>query len=127
MAKKKRIATFLGPQFGLSLTGKHCYAYSGTTSITTAEKIMLDFVTGSETIVGQIQFNIGVDTGSNFRCVVILNGQDTIAFVISLDNRDAPQGPVYIVIPPFTSVQVTGENLSSGASDCFASVTGEIF
>ena len=102
------------------------YAYSGAIAVPTGGATMLAFETMNEAIIGHIQYNIGEDTGNNFRCDVILNGQTNISYVIALDNREATN-VLYIVIPPYTKVEIKGTNLSSGANDCFLSLSGEVY
>ena len=54
---KKRTATFLGPNKGLSIAGNHAYAYSGEITLPNAtETTMLDFASSSENLKAQFGF-----------------------------------------------------------------------
>ena len=56
---KKRIATFLGPQLGLTVLGDHAMAMSGIISAGATQDTpdtLLSFTTGDFYFVGTIQF-----------------------------------------------------------------------
>ena len=61
---KKQIATFLGPNKGLSIIGNHAYAYSGPYQASTTSVIVLDFSTGNQYVVGKLFLNGTIQTGS---------------------------------------------------------------
>ena len=61
---KKNIATFLGPQSGLSIIGKHAYAYSSAFPANVSSITALEFTTGNEYIVGKFNLNSAVQFDS---------------------------------------------------------------
>jgi len=130
---KKRIATFLGPQLGLSIAGDHAYAYSGTFGSLNSSQTLLDFTTGSETIVGRVHCNGAVNVADVTAGVVdaftvTMNGQ-TIALLKTETGSERQWAAwVDIVIPPFTKVTITTIAASSNAAFLVSAViTGRIY
>ena len=126
---------FAGPGLGLQYVGKdHCYAYSGIIAIGQAspETTMLNFDTGSGIIKGTIQAAQGSTATTNdmrftisFNGAIVaqlLHGGDSQYWAGSFDNG------MIIIVPPFTTVKVTGYNLSSGSTrDSVATFTGRVY
>ena len=113
---KKNIATFLGPQLGLSTIGDFAYAYSGTVQATTANHTMLLFTSGDTVTVGKITCVGGIENngggvaaGTVSAFTLTFNGQEITRFktVTSGTSPDAPMHQTYpIIIPPRTEVKV---------------------
>ena len=113
---KKNIATFLGPQLGLSVVGDRAYAYSGAIDTTTDPLIALDFVTGTYVFDGVLVFNGpirataaggGIDAAT---CQVSFNGQ--VVALMKTQTQNAyflGQDDVRLIIPPRTHVVVVTE------------------
>jgi len=130
---KKRTATFLAPNKGLSIAGDHAYAYSGTFGSLDSSQTMLDFTTGSETIVGRVHCNGAVNVSDVTAGVVdaftvTMNGQ-TIALLKTETGSERQWAAwVDIVIPPFTTVTVTTIAASSNAAFLVSAViTGRVY
>ena len=125
---KKRIATFLGPQLGLSVIGSHAYAFSGAvTDIVQADNTMLDFNTGSEYIKSVFRFNTQT-TDDDIRFTISFNGQIVQGYTIGSSNNHAFQEGLRIIIPPFTRVKCFGYNESSSTNrTAYASVSGRVY
>jgi len=109
---KKRVATFLAPNKGLSIAGDHAYCFSGTFEAKTSEQTMLSFTTGDSYIVGTFTFNGPVrlqfpTAGAAAAYQISFNGQ-----VVALGNVDTVTSNTppnqnqlqQVVIPPRTEV-----------------------
>jgi len=130
---KKRAATFLAPNKGLSIAGDYAYAYSGTFSSLNSSQTMLDFTTGSEIIVGRVHCNgavnvAAVDAGLVDSFTVSMNGQ-TIALLKTETGSERQWAAwVDVVIPPHTHMTVTTVAAASNAAYLVtALVTGRIY
>jgi len=131
---KKRIATFLAPNKGLSIAGDHAYAYSGMFGANTAEQTMLDFTSGNYYIVGRITFTGSVkanapQSGSISAALVLFNGLPIA--ILKTDGLNESQPTVAysdIIIPPNTVVKVTVESADTDADNQgSAIITGRIY
>jgi len=127
---KKQIATFLGPQLGLTIVGDHCLAYSGSVNVedgTSADITMLDFRTGKYyALVDIVWTNSGISTDAFFE-EVQLNG-----VAVYLNHYDASpdkfeKQPVPFLIPPLTHVKVLYGSGSSSAVASTVVLTGRVY
>jgi len=127
---KKQIATFLGPQLGLSIAGDHAYAYSGVLDIG-AETDMLNFTTGNFVFVGTVQFNYVELNGYLFQYRFYLNNVALQGYLEPSGSSGDPQPPtsiIPIIIPPNTVVKCTAENLTDGTlQNQVCSMVGRIY
>jgi len=107
---KKQIATFLGPNKGLSILAGHSYAFSGTFESVDGSQTMLDFRTGKEVHVGTFTFNgpvrfAGATAGGIAVYQISFNG--TVVALGKADTAAADyihQGMQDVIIPPLTHV-----------------------
>jgi len=104
---KKRTATFLAPNKGLSIAGGHAYAYSG--SIENAgtggpDTTLLDFTTGDYLFVGTLDFTNTARLSHDVYLNVSFNG----IVVSALEENSDDQGHFWYhyIIPPHTTVIV---------------------
>ena len=106
---KKNIATFLGPQKGLSIIGEHAYAFSGSFAAGSGPTDYLAFATGGkEYIVGRFEMNADfAGTGGNDLAVIIKFNGINVVYESDIGNNYLA-GDCYfdVVIPPLTSVLV---------------------
>ena len=124
---KKRIATFLGPQLGLSITGNHCYAYSGLMEIDNNETTMLEFTTGNYYSVMRVQFNYPSTSGDDFQYRTYLAGTVIQSFVVDYGKITYPK-EYKIIVPPRTPVKCTGQNLASSSGRVqIVGITGRVY
>jgi len=129
---KKQIATFLGPQLGISYTGNHAYAYSGLldSGASDAEVTFLSFQTGKEYIFGKFQFFYATDSvqGSDMIYRIKLNDQIISQYIDVEEPRAGsdPHQPIRIVIPPLTKLTVTIASLL-GAQQQAVTFTGRVY
>jgi len=131
---KKRIATFLGTQKGLSVIGSHCYAYSGLSASSTTEKNVLEFNSGDDYIVGAFTFTGGatlttVTSGNTSVWRITLNGELIALVKTETTNEDMPSSEIFkIVLPPLTYIQIgLISDQNDGAMFNSASLTGRIY
>tara|TARA_R110000824_G_scaffold373566_2_gene563965 strand:+ start:1197 stop:1604 length:408 start_codon:yes stop_codon:yes gene_type:complete len=131
---KKRTATFLGPNKGISIAREFAYAYSGTKQATTGETTLLEFTTGNEIIVGKITCagaipnnGSGVGSGVVSAFTLTFNGEEVTRMKTETLQEDSPTFTVYpILFPPHTSIKLVV--LSNGtAGKTSAIIVGRIY
>jgi len=127
---KKRIATFLAPQLGISVLGDHAYGYSGLLDIST-ETAMLNFKTGDYYFVGTVQFNYVEAAGEVFRYRVYLNDnvvQSYIDYGGSTAANQTISNLIEVIIPPNTIVKTTAANVQDSTKrEQICSMAGRIY
>jgi len=125
---KKQIATFLGPNKGISIVGTHAYSYSGVVSVNDTEASLIETTTGKYYLVGQISFGYPDFSNDNFRYRIYMNGQQLWGIEV-LSGADANLiDPIDIVVPPNTTIRITADNVSSGnAVNQVATMLGRVY
>jgi len=124
---KKQIATFLGSQKGISIIGSHCYAYSGVVTLTNSFADYLNFTTGKETMVCDLNILGDWDTlgANNIETKASLNG--TVVIQDDSSGELAPYvWPCPLIIPPNTHVKIEGK-VQSGTIEFTCVLTGRIY
>jgi len=127
---KKQIATFLGPQLGLSVVGDRCYAYNSL-DFSSTETTMLEFYSPSEIVVAKLSPTYsatdGAITSQDAYFRVYLN--DVLVNTISASaNESAILQDYNFIIPPLSLVKVTGKNTSGGTViSFFATLIGRLY
>jgi len=109
--------------------GQFCYAYSGEHDVALSEVSLIDTISGAGIIRGSAQFAYGEPTGEDFRYRIYFNDIIIMNQVVS-GTTDTPIGPMFykLIIPPFTKVKMTAENLSSSnAREQTALLTGRVY
>jgi len=122
---KKNIATFLGPQLGLSIVGDHAYAFSGETQINTSDVTALDFNTGSAVIIGTFTLcgsikmaDVGNGTVNAFQ--LSFNDQVVSIIKVATNTDDQPSKETYtVLIPPRTRVIMVVKDSGSTSAGFF--------
>ena len=104
------------------------FAYSGEVLVDQSTPKLLSFTTGSETIMGKVQFNY-YDTAGDNDIQWTLNINSELVQSAYQNQAYTPFfNEIYIVIPPYSIVTFTGFNVSSNTGrKCAASITGEVF
>jgi len=98
-------AIFSGPQKGLSIIGRHCYAYSGTQVVANQEKLVLAFTVGKEYLIVKVAMSVditGVGTGEDWGMQIKLNGNQIVDHEYNPSNYGREPDDVKLVLPPFT-------------------------
>ena len=116
MARRKQIATFLGPSKGLSIVGSHCYAFSG--AITTAAGTYvtaLDFTTGGKSYIDahlELYIDDTTPIGQNdaYGFKIEINGSEVCR--LEMDDRATPRtrqphNNINFIIPPLSRVIIS--------------------
>jgi len=118
---KKRIATFLAPNKGLSIAGNHAYAYSGIQAVGSGGQdvpsTLIEFTTGTYYIDIKLQAMRGypANVTHDYLWVVYLNGTAVYEFYDS--DATFNENPIYLVIPAYTEVKVTTQNSTAGTNN----------
>jgi len=106
------------------------YAYSGPTGVADSEINLIQFNTNTEYMVGTWTYQGFSSTGDDYRFLVRLN--DTRVSVIIFPGIPNVTGIVQmntdILIPPFTAVRFTAQNITDSTSnDVGVIFTGRAF
>jgi len=120
---KKNVATFLGPNLGLSVAADHVYAYSGIITSVSSLATLLEFTTGSRTIkaIALFQLASGPASGVNYWFDIEFNGQVVNRQFLSkpYDSRQPSDSDnLHIIIPPRTNCKFTGNAVSGDKDFC---------
>jgi len=127
---KKQIATFLGPNKGLSIVGDHFYSYSGAiedagsgSAATTTTK----FTTGKYLCVGKINWATNSQGADTIYFEVFMNGTQVIQ--LQWDGSPALESnpPFNLVIPPNTVVEVKWGMASGTTKEMCTLMTGQVY
>ena len=110
-------ASIASTGLGLRIVGQHCYAYSGDfASDANNDTEYLNFTSGSGYIVGTCQFHYGQNTDDDYAYRIKFN-DITVCNYVTTGGRDGqgsePDSSIPIVIPPFTKVVMSCQNISS--------------
>jgi len=132
---KKRIATFLGTQLGLSITGNFAYAYNQS-EMTATPTTVLEFTTGDYIFVGSVEF-VGpirfaaaqITSGDNGGISISLSGTIIAYLKNETGEEDQQQASVFsIIIPPFTNVKIQSLNAEDNSTYIQSTaMTGRIY
>ena len=123
---------FTGPAEALEIIGDHAYAYSGEVLVsqTAATSKFFDFTSGNYYFEGVMQFNYYDVLGDDdIRYDIKFNGTVVMSyFTGNAKVYTTPDNVVPILIPPYTQVEVSGYNVSSGTGrENIASIVGRIY
>ena len=134
---RKRIATFLAPNKGLSIVASHCYAFTGTVEASDSVQTLLDFTTGSGYIVATLTMTatirmISGDVGSGYvrGWQLDFNGQTVGLYKAdsAAGGDNLPTVETDILIPPFTKVVLTCVDSAATANwKGTANITGRVY
>jgi len=105
---KKQIATFLGPQLGLTIVGDHAFAYANA-SASTSSATVLDFQTpGKAYVDGRIELNPQVEyaNGATGVARIRIKFNGSIVGLLITEATDFYRNSMSLVIPPLTRVTV---------------------
>jgi len=105
---KKNIATFLGPNKGLSIVRNHVYGYSGTITYDNNFTAGLDHTTGSEYIQCRVYWSFSEAGNDNVEMQIFMN--DILIFASEALNlvSSEPYAGTYVdlLIPSHTNVKI---------------------
>ena len=125
---KKQIATFLAPNKGVVILGEHCYAYSGSIAVGSAETTLLEFTTGKYYIVGLVHYSKNTFDGDDMQYQLYLNGSVVLGFTDQYSANDFADQAYPIVIPPLTLVKATStDDTGDNARPVLCTITGRVY
>jgi len=106
---------------------KHCYAYSGAKDSSGTATNYLDFITNSEYIDARIQPVYFAQGTNNVSWLIKFNGV-SITYAEVTSGRDyTPFQELFLIIPPFTHVEVEVDNLSGGSESVGVVLVGKVY
>ena len=130
----KQIATFLGPNKGLSVIGSHSYAYSGSITADVTGIVALLFESGKGYHVGSFSFSGVMDendpsVGLRGTCVIEFNGNVILTSLADQDTGNMVSPSLMpAIIPPLTTVKVTVyANSTTADYDSTVGWTGRVY
>jgi len=113
---RPRIATFLGPNKGISIAGSHAYAFSGAVACDNSETDLINAPTGNYYLVAQVQFS-GATASIVTEDIIYrirLNGE---LIMLQLQDQSAinyaQRNNINVLVPPNTVLRLTGESAST--------------
>jgi len=131
---KERIganAIFTGPQKGLSIIGSHCYAISGAVPCDDNETTLLEFTTSSKGYIvanAQVDYATTIAYSEDLGFQIYFNGIAIYRTTLTSATGTTPTEEIELLIPPGTTVKITGINLTNTANrDCAANIVGRVY
>ena len=107
--------TGLGLQF--TNENKKAYGYSGVIAVNNNEASLLLFQTNSEYLDAEISMFNGSGSGDDFLYKIYFNNIVVVDTYANSSNVEPTYfNPIRIIIPPFTTVKVTADNVSSSTA-----------
>ena len=129
-------ASIASTGLGIRYIGEWAYAYSGSYEANNANQTVLDFTSGSGTIVGKIELFGGTNfnspgDGAQTTAQVTFNGEViTVMKNVTKYHSDGGQGggKCKVVIPPITRVVVKIDSNEDNANElCHVILTGRVY
>ena len=113
----------------LNYIGDYAYAYSGEIPVDNTETNLLDFTNGGEYIVCKIQFNAAHGAGDDYVFKVYFNGEVVQRYLYAETvDRGVPDQPLYLIIPSYTHVQCSAQNVTDTSSNNqIVAITGRVY
>jgi len=127
---KKQIATFLGPNKGLSIVGQHAYAYSGSIINGDGETdTLLEFDTPKSYIVAKFEVGFGgAKSNDDSRVEIAFNGVDVCANQYNNTFEVSDTRVFNVLLPPLTKVKAQVVKLSGTANvPVFLWISGRVY
>ena len=119
--------TVTGQALQFTNDNKYCWAYSGVLAIDNTESTMLEFTTNSEYIIAEFNFTTTERTGDQLFGNIFMNELKLATSWSGLSTGNAePSYPVKLIIPPFTILKVTGDNITAAAREFAVTMTGKV-
>ena len=114
---------------GLVLPSKAYLSFSGEINVANVELDLLDFVSSSGFIVGDVEFNMVSLSGDDYVYYIYFNELKVQGYNVQLhDRRSKPDTWIKILIPPLTRVRITALNVSDSSSNAqIVSFVGRVY
>lgn len=111
----------------INYIGKHAYANSGSINVNDSVTPMLEFNTQNSYVVAELTVGNSSGSGDDIEFEMSVNGERVLSFGVASSNAFPPNSPT-ILLPPFSRILITGQNLSGSTSrECFATIVGEVY
>ena len=121
-----------GPQntasTGLSLNyiGGHAYAHSGAIDVDNNATTIIEGNTGAHYIVSEITCNAAEDLSAEYMFLIYLDNVQVMGIQTENDSNIANR--YKMIIPPFSNLKITAQNVSNTSSNGMcAVVTGKVY
>ncbi len=106
---------------------QNVYAYSGEMLIDTTETTMLEFTTNSEYIIAKFNFTALERTGDQLFGNLYLDDVKLATSWSGLStNNGEPSYPLELIIPPFTTLKATGDNITAALRRFAVTMVGTV-
>ena len=92
---------------------KHAYAMSGIVGVNATEKTLIEFNTYSEYLKAEVLLYNESGSGDDFRYKVKFNDIVVVSTYSNSGNDFLLDTPIRIIIPPFTNIKITADNISA--------------
>jgi hypothetical protein len=120
-----------GTGLELNIVNKFAYGYSGQIDLDNTTQTLLSFQTGNYTFVGQWQMvfdKTAFASGESIGYTVKLNNIAVARLELeaAATTSEAVQQPVSLIIPPYTTVTITGDT-DGGSIVVTGLITGRIY
>jgi len=118
MAKAEGIpptASVVSPGLSVNYVGDWVFAYSGEIAVgsSAGEVTLLEDVSGAGLIVGDYQFFYGTSATDEFIYKMYFNGLIGMSYMVTNLRESTPDVKIGVVLPPFTQIKLTAQNLST--------------
>jgi len=129
MAPMQPSASVVATGLGIRYIGDFVYAYSNYVGVANTEKSLLEFTSGSGVIFAKVQFNMVDNDNDAYRYIIYFNDLRIQAWVNKGAVNDVhPDSYIQLVIPPFTTVKCTADNIdNSNERTQIVSLTGRVY
>jgi len=123
------VASFAGTGKFLNYSGNYAFGYSGIIDVANTETTLIEYTTSIQTFIGNWQgYYYESPYGEDFRFVLYLNDIKVAAFTTEGSTRGHSRSPLDIVVPAFTKVKITAQNVSdSTPREMMASIVGRLY
>ena len=119
--------SFTGPASALEIVGEHAYMYTGSVANATSETTIAETISGNFSLVGQWQVQLFDNTTDDQFFRFYLNESLVAATIVTSTKDYSPYEGIEIIIPPYTELKITSENLGSGNKNVGSIITGRIY
>ena len=134
---KKNIATFLGPNKGLSIAGDHAYAYSGAITATNgSDGTLFEFTTpGVSYAIVDFAFGLGpsnISAAKIYGYKIRINGELVLENVSTSDGDgtlvfDGGAIQQRILLPSYSTIKIEASTTDTDNMTCYGVLTGRVY
>ena len=119
-AKEPTSDLFAGPGTGLQTIGDHAYAYSGNIPTSNSETDLVNANSGNYYAAIKVLFTYAADdptAGDDFLVRIRFNNIIVYQTIIQhVQTHNAPQTNINLILPPYTAIRCTAENVTASTT-----------